>query len=432
MEIPFTRKKERDLGDRIRRPFEEFFNSEASSGILLLLAAILSITLANTSLAPFLEKIWQTRFTIGYGEFILDKPLILWINDGLMAIFFFYVGLEIKRELMIGELNSVKSARLPVMAAIGGMLFPATLYAIFNAGTEGIAGWGIPMATDIAFTLGILMLLGKRVPLSLKIFLYTSQLDFTSLAIGIAVLALLFAANRLGFRHPGYYILLGIILWVAFLKSGVHATIAGVLLATMIPSRTRINGFQFMRKMKFYMSRFENNCKTDEELWSNTEQQEVLQTIEVTCHQAESPMQRMEHNLQPWVAFLIMPLFALANAGVAFTPELMASLFHPVAIGVFLGLYIGKPLGILLMSWIGIKTGLASLPDGVNWRQMAGIGFLAGIGFTMSIFINTLAFEGSPLLYPAKAGILAASLVAAITGIVLLMKKTRENETPEP
>ncbi len=446
MSIITFKKKKPDFTDRLRQPFEDFFNSEASSGIVLLLAALTAIVIANTPFAGAFEQIWQTRFTVGYGDFLLSKPLLLWVNDGLMAIFFFYVGLEIKRELMIGELNSIRSARLPVMAAIGGMLFPALIYVVFNAGTEGSAGWGIPMATDIAFSLGILMLLGKRVPLSLKIFLtavaivddlgavlviaifYSFQLNFLSLGIGIGILALLFLINRMGLRHPAYYGVLGIILWVAFLKSGVHATIAGVLLAAMIPSRTKINGMQFIRKMRTYLGRFEGNCKTEEELWANQEQQEALKTMEITCHQAESPMQRMEHDLQPWVAWLIMPVFALANAGITFTPELVSSLLHPVAIGVFFGLLIGKPLGIGLMTWITVRTGLSTLPEGVSWRQVLGLGFLAGIGFTMSIFINNLAFTGSELVHPAKAGIIAASLVAAITGILLLSTRTKEDQ----
>lgn len=436
----FGSSNNKDISDRLRQPFEDFFKAEASSGVLLLLAAVASIVIANSSFAATFDRIWQTLFTIGYGKLVLSKSLLLWINDGLMAIFFFYVGLEIKRELRVGELNSIKKARLPVLAALGGMIFPAAFYLYFNANSDGSSGWGIPMATDIAFSLGILMLLGKRVPLSLKIFLtaiaivddlgavlviaifYSANINFTLIGLGLAIVIILFVFNRMGVRHPFFYVLFGFLLWIALLKSGIHTTIAGVLIAATIPSRTRINGFEFIRKMRFFLHRFESNCKSEEKLWANEEQQTALQTMEITIHHAESPMQRLEHDLQPWVAYVIMPLFALANAGIAITPKLISSYDHPVSIGVFFGLLLGKPLGILLMSWLGVKTRLATLPEGVNWYHVTGVGFLAGIGFTMSIFINTLAFEGSPLIYAAKMGILAASLLAALIGLFILVR----------
>jgi NhaA family Na+:H+ antiporter len=437
------RRKRKELIDRIRKPFEDFFYAEASSGILLLMAMAIALVIANSPLSGTFENIWQTMFTIGYGEYALSKPLLLWINDGLMAIFFFFVGLEIKRELMIGELSNMKSAALPIFGAVGGMLFPAVIYAIFNIGTDGINGWGIPMATDIAFALGILMLLGDRVPLGLKVFLtavaivddlgavmviaifYTADLNLISLLIGLGGVIVLFLFNRFGARHPLYFGLIGIVVWIAFLKSGVHATIAGVLVAMTIPSGTKINAGEFTRKIKRYLAEFHEACEPGERLWSNQIQQEAVSTIAYTCSQAESPMQRMEHDLRPWVSYFIMPVFALANAGITFQSGFLQGLVHPVSIGVILGLVLGKPLGILLLSWLGLRTKLAVMPEGVNWRHLIGAGFLAGIGFTMSIFINNLAFRGSENLDIAKGGILTASLIAALSGVYILMIKKK-------
>jgi Na+:H+ antiporter, NhaA family len=432
------RRQSSDLIDRLRKPFEDFFYAEASSGILLMAAMVAALVIANSSFAGAFEKIWQTKLTIGFGSYGLSKPLILWINDGLMAIFFFYVGLEIKRELMIGELNSMRNATLPILAAIGGMLAPALIYAVINLHSGGISGWGIPMATDIAFSLGILMLLGSRVPLPLKIFLtalaivddmgavmviaifYTSQLNLLSLLIGLGGVALLFGFNHFNMRNPLFYGFVGIVVWVAFLKSGVHATVAGVLVAMAIPSGTRIDARDFSRKIKLYLNKFEEACKPGEKLWSNQEQQEAVQAMAIVTKHAESPMQRIEHKLRPWVSFFIMPAFALANAGITFETGFFQALVHPVSLGVILGLLFGKPIGILLLSWLGIRLKIASLPEGVNWRQMTGVGVLAGIGFTMSIFINTLAFSDPAYISTAKGGILIGSLIAALAGVFIL------------
>lgn len=428
--------------DRLRKPFDDFFNSEATSGILLMAAMALAMVIANTSLAATFEKIWQTKLTIGYGDWGLSKPLVLWINDGLMAIFFFFVGLEIKRELMVGELNSLRSASLPILAAVGGMLFPAVFYTLVNLNSDGGSGWGIPMATDIAFSLGILMLLGSRVPLPLKIFLtalaivddmgavlviaifYTSQLNLVSLMAGLGGVAILFLFNRLNVRNPLFYGLVAIIVWVAFLKSGVHATVAGVLVAISIPSVTRINAAEFSRRMNKYMGKFHESCTPEGELWSNQGQQEAVHTMALAARHAESPMQRIEHKLRPWVSYFIMPVFALANAGIRFESGFMQGLLDPVALGVILGLFLGKPAGILLLSWLGVRFNLATIPDGISWRQLAGVGFIAGIGFTMSIFINTLAFNDPALIATAKGGILIGSLLSALAGVMILSVKS--------
>ncbi|MFO8130294.1 MAG: Na+/H+ antiporter NhaA [Bacteroidales bacterium] len=430
---------EKKIVDKIFQPFEQFFKAEASSGILLVVASILAIILANSPLSDAYFSFWNTHIKIGYSKVQLDKPVILWINDGLMAIFFFFVGLEIKREIMVGELSSLKTASFPIMAALGGMLVPALLYASFNLGNPaGIRGWGIPMATDIAFALGILMLIGKRVPLSLKIFLtalaiaddlgavlviaffYSSDINLIYLAFGAIIFILLMAANGIGIRHPLPFIILGLALWVAFLKLGVHTTVAGVLLAITIPSGTKINATEFIRKMNFFMHRFKKSCRPENDLVENQTQQEILQTIEVTCHQAESPMQRIEHNLRPWVIFFIMPLFAFANAGLKFDFFMGDPVINSVSLGIIAGLVIGKPLGILLFSWLGVKLKMTSLPPDTTWKHITGAGFLAGIGFTMSLFINSLAFAGDPLSKIAKLGIFTASIVAGILGWFIL------------
>jgi NhaA family Na+:H+ antiporter len=355
-----------------------------------------------------------------------------------MAVFFFVVGLEIKREILTGELASPRQAALPIAGAIGGMAVPALIYVAFNFGSADVRGWGIPMATDIAFAIGILSLMGKRAPVSLKVFLtalaivddlgavlviaifYTSEISIISLAVGAGFLILLIAANRLGVRRPLVYALLGAGLWIAFLKSGVHATIAGVLLAMTIPSSTRITGADFIASCRLFIKEFESADTTGGGVIGNDHQRAAVQAIETACHQVESPMQRLEHALHPWVAFVIMPVFALANAGVSLGDNATAALGHGVALGVAAGLFIGKPAGILLFSWLSVKIGMAAMPPGTTWRQFLAVGCFAGIGFTMSLFIAALAFGGSEELDMAKIGILGASAMAAVTGWLLL------------
>jgi len=431
---------------RVTTPFQRFFKAEATGGVLLLAFTVIALVWANASIfSDSYTDLWNTTLVIGAGDFKLEKPLLLWINDGLMAVFFFVVGLEIKREVLIGELASRRKATLPIVAAAGGMAVPALLFIAFNAGGAGGDGWGIPMATDIAFALGVLSLLGKRAPLSLKIFLtalaivddigailiialfYTASIDATALLVGGVFLAGLVAANRLGIRRPLIYALLSFGLWVAFVKSGVHATVAGVLAAMTIPARTLIDGGQFLDKTRYLLGEFEKDECTDC-MQPNKRQRAALQELETLTQYVESPMQRLEHALHPWVTFAIMPIFALANAGVVLGGDLADTATDPLALGIIVGLVIGKPLGVTAMTWLAVRAGLADLPEGVTMRHILGAGSLAGVGFTMSLFITNLAFDSSELVATAKLGILLASLAAGVIGWMLL----RNTETAQP
>ncbi|MBW3623747.1 MAG: Na+/H+ antiporter NhaA [Armatimonadetes bacterium] len=430
------------------RPFQTFFRLESASGILLLLTAIIALIWANSPFAASYFRLWDTLVTVSAGGFIISKPLLLWINDGLMAIFFFVVGLEIKREVLIGELSDPKKAALSVAAAAGGMLFPAGIYALMNAGGAGSAGWGIPMATDIAFALGVLALLGKRVPLSLKIFVtavaivddlgavlviaifYTTKLSLPILGIGAAFLAGLALLNVAGVRRTLPYALLGLGLWVAFLKSGVHATIAGVLLAMTIPANRRIDAPDFLTRAEMLLSEFAEDVKPGR-MEPTNDQRDALHSLEMAAEELEAPLTRLEHALHPFVAFFIMPVFALANAGVALGGGTETSAAAgSVTLGVILGLLFGKQIGILAFAWLSTKMGIALLPGGVSWRQVWGVSLLCGIGFTMSLFIASLAFTDPALLNSAKIGILAGSLLSGIAGAVVLVRTKPETEDP--
>lgn len=424
--------------ERVLRPFREFARVEASGSILLLLCAVAALTWANSPWARAYFGLWQTQVAIGLGNLVLAKPLLSWINDGLMALFFFVVGLEIKRELLVGALASPRRATLPLAAAVGGMLVPAGLYTALNAGTAGAPGWGIPMATDIAFALGILALLGNRVPVALKVFLaalaiaddigavlvialfYTAEISWLSLGIGASFLIALVGANWAGARHPLLYTLLGVGLWLAFLKSGVHATVAGVLVAMTIPARARINTAEFLAMSRATLDDFEHAGERGEGVLTNRERSAALLKLETACQHVEAPLQRLERAVHPWVTFAILPLFALANAGVALGSHFLSAMTHPVGWGVVAGLVAGKPLGITLFAWLAVRGGLAAMLTGVTWRQIFGVSWLGGIGFTMSLFIADLAFGNTPLLPVAKVGILTASLIAGVVGWLLL------------
>ncbi len=429
--------------ERVLRPFQEFTRIQASGGILLMACTIAALVWANSPASESYFHLWETDLTVGFGEWGLSKPLHMWINDGLMAIFFFVVGLEIKREVIAGELSSAQHAALPVAGAIGGMAVPALFYMALNFGTAGAPGWGIPMATDIAFAIGMLAILGSRVPLGLKVFLtalaivddigavlvialyYTADISGAALGLAAIVTILLLSANLAGVRHPLAYGLLGIVLWLAFLKSGVHATIAGVLLAMTIPGSRRIDTHEFIERVRGLLDRFASKTRDPGDPnpmhgMLNEDQKAAVQALEDASDAVQSPMQNFEHALHPWVTYGIMPLFALANAGVALFGNARAPSEAPVEMGILLGLVFGKPIGIAVFSWIAVKLGLAAKPRNATWRQFWGVGLLGGIGFTMSLFIAGLAFPRGDLLIQAKEGILLASFIAGVCGFILL------------
>jgi NhaA family Na+:H+ antiporter len=430
---------------RLMRPFEDFFKNQASGGIILLATTILALVLANSPLSDLYHHFWETELAIGGDSFGLKQSLHHWINDGLMAVFFFVVGLEIKREFLAGELASKRKAALPIAAALGGMVVPALIFASINMGTTDLRGWGIPMATDIAFALGIIALLGDRIPRSLAIFLtalaivddlgavvviaifYTGDLSFSALGIVLACFITLMIGNRLGFQHPNFYALVGLVLWIALLKSGIHASIAGVLIGATIPVRAKHPHDEFIAKSERLFERYRQS-EAIPGPFHNDQRLGTLLALEHVTHDAMSPLQRMEHEMHPWIIYGVMPIFALANAGISLsTAELTAAISHPITIGVTMGLLIGKPLGIFLFSWLAIKLKFCDLPTGSRWSDVIGVGILAGIGFTMSIFITNLAYSDMSRIANAKVGIFAASILAGIIGYILL---ARRKESP--
>ena len=420
------------------RPFQSFFKTEAAGGILLLAAAAVALVWANSPLVGAYNDLWGTYVTVGAGSFEISKPLLLWVNDGLMAIFFFVVGLEIKREVLAGELAEPRKAALAIAAALGGMVVPALLYTVVNLGSDKVTGWGIPMATDIAFALGVLALLGSRAPLALKVFLtavaivddlgavvvialfYTAELNLAALVGSLVLVGVLVVVNRLGIQRPAVYGLIGLAVWVLMLKSGVHATIAGVLVALTIPATRKIDEVEFAERADGLLAQFAAGLTVGGST-PTPDQMHAVHSLEKACEQIETPLQRLEHGLHGLVAFFIMPVFALANAGVALGAGAAALITDTVALGVMLGLVVGKPLGVMTLAYLSVKTGLAALPSGVTWRHVMGVSFLTGIGFTMSIFIANLAFGAGPLLDSAKVGILAASVVSGVLGAVVLI-----------
>jgi NhaA family Na+:H+ antiporter len=429
------------LAERVVRPFHEFADAESAGGIVLLACTAVALAWANSPWSSSYFGLWERSLTVGFEGARLTKTLHHWINDGLMVVFFFLVGLEIKRELRVGELASLRHAMLPIAAAFGGMLVPAAVFAAFNSGHAGSAGWGIPMATDIAFALGVLALLGSRIPAGLKIFLaalaivddigavlvialfYTADISLKSLAAAFLILAALFVCNRAGVRNSIAYAILGVLLWFAVLKSGVHATVAGVLLAFMIPARTRINEDQFVASARRALRDFsEAEDPEATSVMSNPAQQEALHSLERSIDLVQAPLLKMEHSLHGVVAFAIMPLFAFANAGLALNSAMLGTVSWRVVLGVTVGLIAGKVLGVTLASLASVRLGIASLPEETGWSQLHGVSWLAGIGFTMSLFIADLAFPRGPLLDSAKLGILTASFVAGITGWSLLRR----------
>lgn len=421
---------------RLARPFAEFAKLESSGGIVLVISTILALILANSALSNIYQNIWQTKLTITLGQFKLTEPLLFWINDGLMALFFLVVGLEIKREILEGDLSSFKHAALPVAAAIGGMIFPAILYFSLNIGEPSAHGWGIPMATDIAFSLGALTLLGKKVPSALKAFVaalaiaddiggvlvialfYTSKISLDAVIFGLAVIALLIIINQLKVRHPAPYFILGIFLWLAFLKSGIHATLAGVLLALLIPAHSKIKTKEFIDQKQFLLEKLKPSI--NKKALSHEKYQEIMKQLNELNKHFETPMHRLSRLLLPLVTFIIVPVFALGNAGINISGNISSAMTSRVLIGVMIGLIIGKQIGITLFSWLAIKGGFGSLPKNVEFKHIYGASWLCGIGFTVAIFIANISFANETLVTQAKMGILFASVIAGAGGYLIL------------
>jgi NhaA family Na+:H+ antiporter len=434
-----TRDRARPSARGLIRPFQRFFELEAASGLLLLAFAVTALVWANSPLAAGYFRLWQIPVTVDVGGFGISKPLLLWINDGLMAVFFFLVGLEIKREVTVGELAEPRNAALSVAAALGGMVIPAGFYAVLNFGGSGAAGWGIPMATDIAFALGVLALLGPRVPLPLKVFItavaivddlgavlvialfYTADVSLSSLAVAGGLFAALLLLNAAGVRRAWPYAILGVGLWIAILQSGIHATVAGVLSALTIPARRVIDASEYAARAESLLATFRNDLRPDM-VEPTEDQRDALQSLDIVSQELESPLQRLEHALHPWVAFVIIPVFALANAGVAVGGEIAAMATEPITLGIIFGLCLGKPIGIMLFAWLATRMRLAVLPSQVGWPQLWGVSLLCGIGFTMSLFIASLSFVDTGPLDAAKLGILVGSLVSGVAGALVLTR----------
>jgi NhaA family Na+:H+ antiporter len=417
-------------GRRLPAPVRRFLDTEASSGILLLVAALVALVWANSPWSAAYESLWHTDVTMNFGRYVLEGDLHHWVNDALMVVFFFVVGLEIKRELVDGKLRDPRTAAMPAIAALGGMVVPAALYLLVNAGGSGSKGWGIPMATDIAFAVGIVALLGSRVPSSLKLFLltlaivddigaiivigifYSSGLQPQFLGLAAALVIAIYVINRAGIVALAPYVVLGAALWLAMYASGVHATISGVILGLLTPAR------------RFLPASLAREWAADLRDEPTVHELEAMRRL---ARHAVSPAERIGHVLHPWSSFLIVPIFALANAGVPIRADAFDA---PGAVavtgGVMLGLVLGKTLGIAGAAWFAARLGLARLPEGANWPMMFAISAVAGIGFTVSLFVAELAFDAGPLQDSAKLGVLAASAVAAIIGAIALSRACRD------
>lgn len=422
---------------RVLNPFQAFARSGSLSGVLLLLGTGLALAWANSSYHESYFALLDWRFAIGPADHPIELSVLGWCNDALMALFFLLVGLEIKREFLVGELASPRKAALPIAAAVGGMLVPALLYWAINPSGEAAAGWGIPMATDIAFALGILALLGPAVPIGLKVFLtalaiaddmgaviviglfYSGAVQVAPLLVAGGAVAVLALFNAAGIRRLAPYLIVALVLWVAVQDAGIHSTIAGVVLALTIPAHTRINATEFSARARALITEFDQAETGDLLVITSKGQQEAIHALEVTSEAVQAPLLRLEHVLHRLVQFAIMPLFAFANAGIRLV-ETDAGLAVPITMGVAVGLIVGKPLGILLFSALAVRLGLAARPAETSWRTIAGAACLGGIGFTMSLFIAALAFSSPDLLRSAKVGIMAASIVAGAIGAVAI------------
>jgi len=427
---------------KVLSPFQKFVKIESFSGILLLIATITALVWANSPFGDSYQSIWQYEIGFTTENFELNKPLILWINDGLMAIFFFLIGLEIKREFLIGELNSIKKISFPIFGAIGGMLVPVLLFLVLNQNTETVKGWGIPMATDIAFSLAILKLLGDKIPLSLKLFLtafaivddigavlviaifYSGSLNIGLLVIALILLGILYVLSFKGYYSKYLNIIFGIIIWILFLKSGIHPTLAGILLAFSVPVRQRIDTPTFIDNLVKITNKIKQ-AKISEKPILCKEQIEQIDDLEDWTNKYQSPLQHLEHKLHDWVAYFIIPVFALANAGVLIGSEI--DLDTTLIRNIIICLVLGNSIGISSIILLAKKVKLIEIPKEISTKQIIGVSFLAGIGFTMAIFIASLAFKNSPTyIDSAKIGILIGSLVSAFIGFTVLRWNTNK------
>ncbi|HEY9168359.1 MAG TPA: Na+/H+ antiporter NhaA [Lutibacter sp.] len=416
----------------------QFINLETTGSLLLFAFSILAVILANSPLGNYYEQFWRYKIAIGFvnTDFYLEKSLILWINDGLMAIFFFVIGLEVKREVLSGELTTLRKASLPIFAAVGGMAFPVFIFIFFNQGKVGAEGWGIPMATDIAFTLGILKLLGNRVPLGLKIFLtvfaivddigavlviavfYSANIQWDLISYAILIVS---GLGLLSYKHlysKYFFFVMGFAVWVLFLKPGVHPTIAGILLALTIPMYRKINLSEYEKALSAQLENFKRRKFKNPQLL-NKSQLEIVDEIENISSQVQSPLQHLENSLHGWVSYVIMPIFALANAGVVLSFSGLANTGH-ITINIALALVFGNIIGIMLLSYLAIKFKFADLPKGVKFKNLLGVSILGGLGFTMSLFITNLAYDNEAFIVAAKMGVILGSLVAGILGYMVL------------
>ena len=434
-EIPRALREPSYLVRAVRAPIQTFIHTEEIGAMALLAAAAAALGWANSPWSDSYYDFWHTYVSFDIRIFAISENLGHLVNDGLMAVFFFVVGLEIKRELLHGELSSFRKAAVPVFAAIGGMATPALIYLAFNRSGDGVIGWGIPMATDIAFALGVLALLGRRLPSELRVFLlglavvddlgaiaiiatfYTESIHWGNLALGVALFGVIAACIRLGIKSLGFYLILCVVMWQFFLESGIHATLAGVLVAAIIPSEPSLHRRDYAATVDDLLHDFRLAMENGDEEKAQT----IVEQIEELSRGTEGPMERLSGIVHPWVSFAILPIFALANAGIGFTSDTLSdAVASPITLGVAVALLVGNPLGVLGMTWLAVRLGIGELPSSIKWRHVLGTGFLAGIGFTVAIFISGIAFDDPALVDQAKVGIFGASIIAGITGYLFL------------
>jgi NhaA family Na+:H+ antiporter len=428
------------VADQIVKPTQRFFKKEAASSVLLLAATAIALIWANSQASETYHTFWHTEISVIFGDHHVSKTLVHWVNDGFMALFFFTVGLEIKREILVGELAAPKKALLPVIAALGGMIVPSLIYLAFNFGSENISGWGIPMATDIAFALGAIALFGRKLPLGLRVFLaafaiaddlgavfiialfYTKEIFWHYIIICLFLTLCLALANFFWIRWTLVYAVLGLAIWLFMLGSGVHPTVAGVIVSLFIPARGRYDTDRFLQNINELTKKFE--CEEQSCGYSillNQEHLHAVHALELACKDVETPLQRLLHTLHPWVVFLILPFFALSNTGIIFQGiSFSEAATHTVSMGIVFGLVFGKPVGVTLFSFLAVKFQVASLPENVRWSHILGASMLGGIGFTMSLLISNLSFSSPQILNYTKMAILAGSLLSALIGIGFL------------